>query len=174
MNIVLIGYRGTGKTTVGKHLAQRLQWPLIDADVLLEQRAGRSIREIFATDGEPAFRELESQILAELVTRDAHILSLGGGVILRPENRALLKTETQRVVWLQASADSIYARMQGDATTADRRPALTAAGGYAEIVRLLTVREPLYRECADYIISTEQQSPEQVATEIVFLLQMNH
>src|SRR5688500_2590703 len=82
MNLLLIGYRGTGKSTVARLVAERLNWPWLDADVELERRAGKSIAAIFAEDGEPAFRDLESQVLAELVQADRHVLALGGGVIL--------------------------------------------------------------------------------------------
>jgi shikimate kinase len=91
MNIALIGYRGTGKTTVAQQLALRLGWDWVDADVELELRAGKSIAAIFADDGESAFRDLEATTLDDLIRRDRTVLALGGGIVLRPENRALLR-----------------------------------------------------------------------------------
>src|SRR5579871_3485016 len=89
-NIALIGYRGVGKTTVAQRLALALGWQWVDADVELELEAGRSITEIFASEGEPAFRERENQILARLVERPQTVVALGGGVVLRADNRQLM------------------------------------------------------------------------------------
>jgi shikimate kinase len=170
MNLVLIGYRGTGKSTVGRLLANRCKWAFVDADEELEQRAGRSIREIFAVDGEEAFRELESHVVADLLRGDEQTVALGGGAVLRAENRQAITAKANRVVWLKASAATLYRRIRGDATSQERRPNLTAGGGLKEVVHLLTVREPLYRECAEFTVDTEGKTPEQIAHEIVSLL----
>jgi shikimate kinase len=170
MNIVLIGYRGTGKSTVGRCIAERLSWTFLDADEVLEQRADCTIREIFSQQGEFVFRDLESTILQELCTHEQQVLALGGGVVLREANRALLKSPQQRVVWLQADAETLFHRIHGDPTTAERRPALTNIGGIAEIVQLLAVREPLYRDCAEFTIATAERSPHHIADEIVSLV----
>lgn len=170
MNIVLIGYRGTGKSTVGKLVAAQLGMPFIDADEELERRAGQSIREIFATAGEPAFRDLEAAVLADLMDEDKRVVALGGGVVLRPENRALISQAKNCVLWLQADAKTLEKRINTDAATAQRRPNLTANGGRAEIEQLLASREPLYRECAQFAVDTEGQSPEQIAAQVVSLL----
>ncbi len=95
MNIALIGYRGTGKSEVARQLALRLGWDWVDADVEVELKAGKSIAAIFADDGEPAFRELEAAVLAELVQRDRAVLALGGGVVLRPANLVSAQTSNQ-------------------------------------------------------------------------------
>ena len=87
MNLVLIGLRGTGKTTVARLIAERLGWPWFDADAEIEARAGKSIAEIFAAEGEPAFRDRESQVVADLAQRDHSVLALGGGAVMRPANR---------------------------------------------------------------------------------------
>jgi shikimate kinase len=163
--IYLIGYRGTGKTTVGPVLAARLGWAFVDADVLLEERAGRTIRDIFANEGETGFRDREEANLRELAARDRHVIATGGGIILRPSNRELLKA-TGFVVWLTASPEAIWERMQGDPTTAARRPAL-AQGGLAEVRELLSQREPHYRGIADVVVPTEGVSPEAVADAIL-------
>src|SRR5688572_10466805 len=101
MNIFLIGYRGSGKSTVAQHAAKLLGWPWLDADAVLEVRAGKSIRQIFADEGEGAFRDLESAVVADLAGSDEHVIALGGGAILREENRQALAGRGL-VVWLQA------------------------------------------------------------------------
>lgn len=166
MNIALIGYRGTGKTAVARQLALSLGWDWIDADVEVELAAGKSIAAIFADDGEPPFRELEAAVLADLIQRDHTILALGGGVVLRPANRTLVR-QAGRVVWLTATAQTIAARLAADATTTSRRPNLTAVGGLDEIRRLLDERSPLYRQCGDLEIDTEAKTPAQVSAEIL-------
>lgn len=166
MNIALIGYRGTGKTAVAQQLALALGWDWIDADVEIELRAGKSISAIFADDGEAAFRDLETAVLAALIDREQTVLALGGGVILRPENRALLR-RAGLVAWLQAEPETIADRMAADPTTASRRPKLTTAGGFEEIRRLLAERTPLYRECSAITIVTDDKTPGEVAAEIV-------
>lgn len=165
--VFLIGYRGTGKTTVARLLAARLGRPWLDADALLEERHGRTIRDIFATEGEAGFRDKESALLAELCGMHSHVIATGGGVILRPENRARLRA-AGTVVWLTAEATTLWQRINGDATTAERRPNLSQ-GGLVEVVELLRVREPLYRECAHLTVSSEGRSPEEVAEEILRL-----
>lgn len=166
MNIFLTGYRGTGKTTVARALSERLGWQWIDADVELEARAGRSIAEIFATDGEGLFRDLENQVLAELVTRTNLVVATGGGVVLREQNRKLLE-QAGIVVWLEADIDTIAGRLSADTTTAGRRPNLTAHGGRLEIERLLAEREPLYRQSARLTIHTAGRSPDTIAEQIL-------
>lgn len=170
MNVVLIGYRGTGKSTVGRLVASQLGMPFIDADEELERRAGRTIREIFADGGEPAFRDLEAAVLADLLQGDKQVLALGGGAVLRPENRALILRPTNCAVWLHADAQTLEQRISSDTTTSQRRPNLTSGGGLTEIEQLLAVREPLYRQCAQFTVSTEGQSPEQIAAQVVSLL----
>lgn len=171
MNIVLIGYRATGKTTLARLLAERLGWQWIDADVEIERRAGKTIAEIFAQDGEPAFRELESQVIAELCAQANIVIAAGGGAPLRPENRRAMKAGG-KVVWLQASPQTIYQRMYSDPTTSQRRPNLTARGGMEEIVELLAKREPIYRETADFAVDTEGKTPEQLVDEILAMLRL--
>ena len=118
---------------------RNLGWDWVDADVEVELAAGRSIAAIFADEGEPAFRDLEAAVLADLIQRDHIVLALGGGVVLRPSNRTLIR-QAGRVVWLTATPQTIAARLAADATTSSRRPNLTAAGGLDEIRRLLDER----------------------------------
>jgi shikimate kinase len=161
--LFLIGYRGTGKSTVARLLAQRLGWECCDADAVLEARCGRSIREIFADEGEAGFRDKEAMVLADLAERRYVVIATGGGVILRPENRALL--QRGHVVWLTAPAEVLWQRLQGDATTSARRPNL-ARGGLAEIEELLALRTPLYAACADFTVDAAQPGPQQVCQTI--------
>ncbi|MBM4073309.1 MAG: shikimate kinase [Planctomycetes bacterium] len=159
--IYLIGYRGTGKSTLAKLLAERLGWTWLDADAVLEARHGKSIRAIFAGEGEASFRASESAILRELSQSKQQVIATGGGVILSADNRALLKT-TGWTVWLTASAQELWRRLQADAGTVEHRPAL-AQGGLAEIEELLQARQPHYQACADLQVGTEDRSPEAVA-----------
>jgi shikimate kinase len=165
--IVLIGYRGTGKTTVAKQLALALGWDWVDADVEIELKAGRSIAAIFAEQGEPAFRDLESQTLARLLGRSKLVIAAGGGAVVRCENRKLLK-RSHSVVWLQAAAETIWQRIQGDATTAARRPNLTGLGGLPEVQTLLAQRTPWYAECASLAVDTDAKPIADICREIFF------
>jgi shikimate kinase len=167
--LFLIGPRGSGKSTVARLLAAGLGWDWRDADVELEKKHGQSIRDIFATEGEAGFRDKEAASLAELCRLERHVIATGGGVVLRESNRRLLRA-SGRVVWLTADIDTLWRRMQADETTAQRRPALSV-GGREEIVQVLRVREPLYRDCADYIVETTGRTPEEIAAEILRWMQ---
>ncbi|MFT5525666.1 MAG: shikimate kinase [Pirellulaceae bacterium] len=170
MQVILIGYRGTGKSTVALLVAESLGLSWIDADDEIESRAGCTIKEIFAQDGEAAFRDLEQQVVADLVERDAIVIAMGGGAILREANRQAMAKAAGGVVWLQASVDSVYKRVTGDSTTGARRPQLSGLSDYAEIEDLMKKRQPLYRECADWEVATDAKTPPQIANEIVSLL----
>ena len=170
MNITLIGYRGTGKSTVARLVAERLGWQWVDGDARVEELAGRTIREIFQTEGQTGFRDRETAVIRELTARDRLVIAAGGGAILRPENRQAIKSSGM-AVWLLASPEMIVPRLAADPNTAARRPALTTAGGAEEIRQLLEQRAPLYRLCADLIVETDQCSPEQVADQIVRAVQ---
>ena len=165
-NIILIGYRGTGKTTVGHLLILRTKGGFTDLDDLIEASAGKSIAEIFATEGEAGFRDREAAELAVICQFSECIIGTGGGAILREANRRLMR-ESGFVVWLTASPETVWERLKRDPTTAARRPNLTATGGLDEVKTLLAAREPLYRETADYRIATDDLSPEAVADAIL-------
>jgi shikimate kinase len=164
--IFLIGYRGTGKSTVARELAARLGYDWVDADAVIEQRAGKSIAAIFADDGERAFRDLETEVVAELGRQGQIVAALGGGAVLCDANRAVIRAAGP-VVWLTASVDTILERIAADQATASRRPQLTAAGGRAEVEALLAARTPLYRECATLVVDTEGKTAAQLVDEIV-------
>ncbi|HEX3727753.1 MAG TPA: shikimate kinase, partial [Pirellulales bacterium] len=158
MHLVLIGYRGTGKSQVARLMAQRLDWPWVDTDDEIERRSGRTIAAIFAEQGETAFRDLESQVLADLPQGNRSVLALGGGAVLRPQNRAIIR-QLGTVVWLTAAAETLAARIAADHATAARRPNLTAGGGISEIIATLAARQEVYRECADFQVDTEHRTP---------------
>jgi shikimate kinase len=165
-SIVLIGYRGTGKTTVGRILADRLGWSFVDADDDIEAAAGCSIAEVFTREGEAGFRQREARVVADLCRRESHVVSLGGGAVLRDENRAAIRA-AGHVVWLTASPATILGRIAGDAATSARRPKLTTRGGLPEIEELLAKRRPMYEECATITIDTEGHAPDQIAALIL-------
>jgi shikimate kinase len=168
-SIALIGYRGAGKTTVAQRLAVRLGWDWVDADVEVELRAGKSIAAIFQDDGEAAFRDLESAVVRALCRRERSVLALGGGAVLRELNRQAI-AGCGAVVWLRASTDSIFHRLEADPTTASRRPNLTNANLRNEIERLVGERTPIYRACATLDVDTEHKTPAEIADEIVAAL----
>lgn len=171
MNLTLIGYRATGKTTLARLLAARLKWEWIDADVEIERRAGKNIARIFAEEGEPAFRDLEAAVMADLLSRDCLVLAAGGGAPLRPETRERMR-DAGKVVWLTARPETIYGRMTADATTASRRPNLTDRSALDEILHILAKREPIYRETADMEVDTEGRTPDELVQEIIERLEM--
>jgi shikimate kinase len=164
--VALVGYRGTGKTTVGRILAERLAWRFVDADHEVETQAGRSIASIFAELGEPAFRDWEERVLADLTTRKKTVISTGGGAILRETNRARLRS-LGFVVWLTADAATLTKRLGRDPSRVATRPALTSAGTLDEIAHVLAEREPLYREVSDLVVDTVDRSGPEVARDIL-------
>jgi shikimate kinase len=145
-----------------------LGWAWIDADTVLEERWGRSIRLIFEDEGERGFRAKETAILEELCRSRNQVVATGGGVVLAAANRERLRA-AGLVVWLHADAPVLWQRIQSDATTQERRPPL-AGGGLAEIQKLFEARKPLYEECADFTVDATERSPDAVADEIVKML----
>lgn len=167
MNIVLIGYRGTGKSTIGKVLAARLGWPLVSTDAEIVRRAGRSVPEIVAQHGWEYFRDLESTVCRELSAQDRLIIDTGGGAILRQENVAYLK-KNGTLFWLTASIETIASRIGRDT----QRPSLTGTKSFVEeIEEVLTVRTPKYRDAADHIVPTDGCTINQVVETILSSVQ---
>jgi len=163
MNIVLIGYRGTGKSAVGEVLAERLGMPCIGMDAEIVKKAGMTIPEIVEKYDWPRFRDMESEVTRELAGLDHTIIDTGGGVIERPENTETLKTNA-RIFWLKASADTIVSRIQ-DGT---ERPSLTSGKTFTEEVsEVLERRIPKYKSAAQYEIDTDNSTPEQIAERII-------
>jgi shikimate kinase len=148
-SIVLVGLPGSGKSTVGRHLARRLGLAFVDADHFIEQRQGCSVREYFEREGEQAFRDLEQETLAELAQRSGVVLSTGGGAVLREANRETLKRQGW-VVYLKSSPDELYRRLKHDTT----RPLLQVGDPLKKLKELFAVRDPLYREVAHHVLET--------------------
>ena len=163
----LIGYRGSGKSTVARRLAEALGCDWADADVELERRAGGTIAEFIRTHGEPAFRDAEAAVLDDLLGRCGGVVATGGGVVLRADNRARLRRDGRPVVWLRVSADVARARLAADPATVDRRPALAGTDPLAEVATAIGVREPLYREVADLVVEVDTLSPAEAAALIL-------
>ena len=166
MNIVLIGYRGTGKSVVGELLALHLGMPCIGMDAKIAARAGMSIPEIVERFGWTEFRDLESKMVLELSGLDNIIMDTGGGVVERPENIEALK-KNSRIFWLQASVDTIVRRIQADT----QRPALTTGKTFTEeVAEVLEQRISKYKSAAQYEIDTDALTPEQVAGKIIEII----
>ena len=167
VGLALVGYRGTGKSTVGRMMGRALGRPFVDADEALEARLGRSIRSVWENEGEPAFRDREEALLAEIASQpDRKVLATGGGVVIRESNRNVLK-RFGHVIWLRADPSVLADRLRDDA----RRPPLTSAGTLSEIAAVLAFREPLYRAVADTVIETDGLDPRGVALQIFQALQ---
>lgn len=163
MNLVLIGYRGTGKSTIGQVLAARLGRPLISTDAEIVKRAGRTIPEIVTLHGWEHFRDLESQVCQELAGRTDLVIDTGGGAILRPENVEALR-KSGKLVWLTASVPTITGRIGRDT----QRPSLTGAKSFIdEIEEVLRERQPKYQAAAHHVVSTDGRSVEQIAEHIL-------
>lgn len=166
MLIVLIGYRCSGKTSVGKRIASILKWQFVDSDAVIEKETGRSIKEIVASGGWPAFRQEETKAIKQLAMTDKTVLATGGGVILDPENKELLRKHGI-VIWLKTDGATIKNRMIQDGATDSQRPGLTDRGSTEEIESALLERTPHYRKAAHYVIDTSKKSIDEIANEII-------
>ena len=165
MHLYLIGFRGSGKTTVGSLLADAIQLPFYDLDQLIQAHSGRNIAVIFSELGEASFRELETSLLTKVAAESPAVISLGGGACLAERNRSTIKL-SGRAVWLRAEPEMLWSRIQNDPQSTTTRPALTQFGGLEEVRRLLELRESTYAACADYVIDTGAVTPLDAATEI--------
>jgi shikimate kinase len=172
MSIALIGYRGSGKSTVGKRLADRLWQKFVDTDELVMAKAGgKNIKEIFETQGEAGFRDLEAQVVAEACKLQDHVIALGGGAVLREENRQAIKEAKLKVIYLRCEADELLKRIHADPATAAIRPSLTQLGGSIEEVRkLLEEREPIYRSVMTGELDVTHLSPQDAVIYVTRLL----
>ncbi|HEY4332704.1 MAG TPA: shikimate kinase [Ilumatobacteraceae bacterium] len=153
-HLVLVGMMGSGKTTAGRLLAQRLQRPFLDSDAMIEEAQGRTVREIFATDGEDTFRVIETQVLqTALASREWAVIAAAGGVVLRSENRVALRAAGARVVWLRADPAVLAERVKGG----PHRPLLDA-DPEGTLQRMYADRADLYREVADAIVTVDNRT----------------
>ncbi|MEN8246030.1 MAG: shikimate kinase [Thermodesulfobacteriota bacterium] len=154
MNIILIGYRCSGKTSVGKRLAQKLGWPFVDTDDRLKEKHGRPVSSLVEDEGWEGFRRLERDVIREVCAEDRSVIASGGGAILDPENVAAMQN-SGRVVWLRVSPQTVKQRMARDENTDELRPALTSKGLYEEIIDVLQARTPIYEQAMDVSIDTD-------------------
>jgi shikimate kinase len=162
LNIYLVGMMGAGKSAVGRPLADALGYRFIDADSVLEQAAGRSIAEIFASDGEEAFRSLETAVLDRIAGWHSLVVATGGGVVTRPENWGHMRQGV--VVWLDVSDEELLRRLTADPTP---RPLLEAPDPAARLAALLTDRRPLYAQADLSVRQLEGSPPERVARQVL-------
>jgi shikimate kinase len=165
--ISLIGLPGSGKSTVGRQLARRLQLPFTDSDHVIEARLGCSIREYFEREGEERFRDLEELVLDELTQPNQGVLSTGGGAVLRPTNRQHLRQRSQ-VVYLKSNPDELFRRLRHDAN----RPLLQVSDPLSRLRDLHAVRDPLYRETAHFVIETGRPSVGTLVNMVVMQLEL--
>lgn len=165
--IALVGLPGSGKSTVGRQLARRLQLPFFDSDHVIEQRLGCSIREFFEREGEARFRDIEAETLAELTAGPPGVLSTGGGAVIRDTNRAHLHARAQ-VVYLRSSPEELFRRLRHDRN----RPLLQVGDPMKKLRELYQQRDPLYRETAHFVVETGRPSVPTLVNMIVMQLEL--
>jgi shikimate kinase len=165
-NLALIGFMGTGKSCVGRVAADMMHFTFLDTDHVIEARAGKAVSDIFAQDGEPAFRQWERRIVEELTRRDKTVIATGGGLPMDEANLASLKTHAL-VICLWASPETIWERVRG----LNHRPLLNDDDPLAKVRQLLAVREPYYRQ-ADVLVNTGMRSVREVALHVVHQFHM--
>ena len=165
-NLALIGFMGTGKSSVGRATADMLHFTFLDTDHVIEARAGKAVSDIFAQDGEPAFRQWERKVVEELTRREKTVIATGGGLPADEANLASLKTHAL-VICLWASPEDIWERVRGQ----DHRPLLNESDPLARIHELLATREPFYRQ-ADVLVNTGMRSVREVALHVVHQFHM--
>lgn len=172
MNIILVGSRGSGKSTVGPSVAKRLKMEFVDLDARIVEDAGKSIREIFATEGEAGFRRREREAFQKVKKLKDHVIALGGGALTDPETLSLVR-RVGKVVWLRAPAAVLWSRVSKDPHTIYNRPSLTSSGGLAELEAILLQREPIYESAANHVIDTETLSVSEVVEAIELWYEAN-
>jgi len=166
MNLFLIGYRCSGKTTIGKSIAMTIDWPFVDSDLLVIKESGKSIKDIIDTEGWDAFRHMERSALKQICTDDRQVVATGGGVVLDEANIQAMKTSGM-VVWLDATAETIQKRMLQDRNTGNFRPALTDKGRIEEIEGMLLKRNPYYESASDFYIGTDDVPVSEITKRII-------
>ncbi|HZQ42120.1 MAG TPA: shikimate kinase [Acidobacteriaceae bacterium] len=174
--IVLTGFMGSGKSTIGRTLAERLGWRFVDLDNLIEERDGRTVARIFAESGEPAFRAMETEALLSSLQESSIIVALGGGALETPANRHALSTASKAcVVLLSAQFDTLYERCQQQIAraAASSLPVRPLLGDREAAAARLARREPIYREAAHVILNTTGQQPQQTVDALIAILANN-
>lgn len=166
VNLYLVGYRCTGKTSVGRLLAQAMSWTFVDMDHELVTEAGMPVEEMVDSRGWKYFREHEGKLLQLLSQATKQVISTGGGVVTVPENIAIMR-DSGKVIWLHASPGTIAARMEVDKNTADQRPPLQGSDSVVEIEEVLAERLPLYDEAMHLQVETDDLSLEEVTESIM-------
>ena len=166
--ISLIGLPGSGKSTVGRQLARRLQLPFVDSDQAIELRLGCPIREFFEREGEARFREIEAEVIDALTQQGPGVLSTGGGAVLRAENRAHLRSRG-RVIYLKSHPEELIRRLRHDTN----RPLLQVADPMAKLRELFATRDPLYRQTAHFVVETGRPSVATLVNMIVMQLELD-
>ena len=166
--ISLIGLPGSGKSTVGRQLARRLQLPFVDSDQAIEVRLGCPIREFFEREGEARFREIEAEVIDALTQQGPGVLSTGGGAVLRAENRAHLRSRG-RVIYLKSHPEELIRRLRHDTN----RPLLQVADPMAKLRELFATRDPLYRQTAHFVVETGRPSVATLVNMIVMQLELD-
>src|SRR5687768_6146727 len=170
MGMILLGYRGSGKTTIGKKLADRLWQKSVENDDIIVKTTGKTIKEIFEQLGEQRFRDLEAEAVKKAMTMQDHVIALGGGAVLRPETRELLKNSAHKRLYLRCEPHELLRRVEADPRSATDRPDLTELGGNIdEVQRVLTEREPLYREVMTAELDVTNLSMEETVVRLVRL-----
>lgn len=167
-HIALVGLPGCGKSTIGRYLAKRWSLPFVDVDMAIEERIGCTIREFFAKEGESRFRDVEQEVLAELLARpEKMVVATGGGAVLRAENRQQLAAHAQ-VVYLSASPHEIAKRLQRDT----QRPLLQVDNPLQRLLDLHAVRDPFYKEVADFVVAGSGLSAAQVSQRVAMQVEL--
>ena len=167
-HIALVGLPGSGKSTIGRYLAKRWSMPFVDVDVAIEEHIGCTIRDFFAKEGEPRFRDVEQEVLAALLARpEKTVVATGGGAVLKAENRQEL-TEHAQVVYLSASPHEIAKRLQRDT----QRPLLQVDNPLQRLLDLHAIRDPLYKEVADFVVAGSGLSAAQVAQRVAMQIEL--
>ncbi|MEW6185130.1 MAG: shikimate kinase [Thermodesulfobacteriota bacterium] len=169
-NIILIGYRCTGKTSVGRKLAEFLDLPFYDTDQMIADRIGKTIKTWVEEKGWASFREEEKKVIQELSFGAPGIVSLGGGAVMDPENQTTIR-QAGRVIWLKAEVQTILERMKSDPNNQDNRPALSEMDRENEAREILAQRTPFYEQTADWILETDGKTIEVLVSELTALFQ---
>ncbi len=165
--IALVGLPGTGKSTLGRQLARRRELPFFDSDAMIEQHLGMSIRSFFEAEGEAAFRDLEAEVIDRLTQGPSAVLATGGGAVLRPVNRQHLRQRCT-VIYLRSSPEQLYRRLRHDT----KRPLLQGGNAFEKLQTLYAERDPLYRECAHFVIDTHGSTLSMLVNRILMQLEL--